>query len=69
MELLPQSVQSLGSSQQDLEAPRSVPNGFYTSQHNTEGERGDREAVQMPTPKGMNFLRFYTQGRTCCNEV
>lgn len=29
--LLPQSVQSLASSQLDLEAPRSVPNGFYTS--------------------------------------
>lgn len=36
--LLPQSVQSLASSQQDLEAPKSVSNGFYSSLHSRGGE-------------------------------
>ena len=37
--LLPQSEQSFASSQHDLEAPRSVPNGFHTSLHSGDGER------------------------------
>lgn len=51
--LLPQSVQNLASSQQDLEATRSVSNGFYTSLHSRDlGRTGERERERDAKAKG-----------------
>lgn len=48
--LLPQFVKSLASSPQDSEAPRSVPNGFYSSQ-----DKWTQRGGTVPVPKEINF--------------
>lgn len=70
--LLPQSVQNLASSQQDLEATRSVPNGFYTSLHSREmggGRDAKTKGDELPVILHTHIFRRRHSHITCCNAA